>query len=70
MLHEEPTDYWNWWYSWLIRSSIDAMKGVARMRMHKDKILNCLARRITAAKAERINSRIALIEKMTYGFRI
>ena len=65
----EPTNYWNRWYSWLIHSSIDAMKLVARMRMHKDKILNYFTHRITNARAERINSKIALIEKMTYGFR-
>jgi transposase len=45
------------------------MKEVAWMRMHKHMILNCFAHRITTAKAERINSRITLIEKMTYGFR-
>lgn len=46
------------------------MKLVARLRMHMDKILNYFTHGITTANAERINSRIALIDKMTYGFRI
>ena len=46
---------------------MDAMKGVERMmRMQIDKILNYFTHRITNAKAERINSKIALIEKMAY----
>ena len=46
------------------------MKIVAKMmRMHIDKILNYFTHRITNAKPEGINSKIALIEKMAYGFR-
>ena len=67
---DEARDYWNRWYSWIVHSSMDAMKKVARMmRMHIDKILNYFTHRITNAKAEGINSKIALIEKMAYGFR-
>ena len=67
---DEARDYWNRWYSWIVHSGIDAMKIVAKMmRMHIDKILNYFTHRITNAKAEGINSKIALIEKMAYGFR-
>ena len=53
-----------------MHSSIDAMKIVAKMiRMHIDNILNYFTHRITNAKAGGINSKIALIEKMAYGFR-
>ena len=45
------------------------MKLVARIRIHMDKTPNYFTHRITNARAERINSKIALIEKMTYGFR-
>ena len=67
---EDAMDYWKRWHSWIVHSSIDAMKKVAKMmRMHIDKILNYFIHRITNAKAEGINSKIALIEKMAYGFR-
>ena len=66
----EAKEYWKNWLSWVAHSSIDAMKIVAKMmRVHIDKILNYFTHRITNAKAEGINSKIALIEKMAYGFR-
>ena len=67
---EDAREYWKRWHSWIVHSSIDAMKIVAKMmRVHIDKILNYFTHRITNAKAEGINSKIALIEKMAYGFR-
>ncbi len=67
---EDARRYWNNWYSWVIHSSIDAMKDVARMmKTHIDRILNYFTHRITNARAEGINSKIALIEKMAYGYR-
>ncbi len=46
------------------------MKDIARMmKVHIDFILNYFTHRIINAKAEGINSRIALIEKMAFGFR-
>ena len=49
---EEPTDYWNRWYSWLIHSSIDAMKVVERIILiHMVKIANYFTYKITNAKA-------------------
>jgi transposase len=67
---DEGRKYWESWYSWVVHSSIDAMKDVARMmKVHIDSILNYFTHRITNARAEGINSKIALIEKMAYGYR-
>ena len=67
---EDAKGYWNSWYSWVMHSTIDAMKDVARMmKTHLEKIMNCIVHRITNARSEGINSRKALIEKMAYGFR-
>ena len=55
---------------WTAPSMDDAMKDIARMmKIHLEKIMNYLVHRITNARAEGINSKIALIEKMAYGFR-
>ncbi len=46
------------------------MKDVARlMKVHLERILNYFTHRITNARAEGINSKIALIEKMAFGYR-
>ena len=46
------------------------MKDVARMmRVHIEKILNYFTHHITNARAEGINSKILLIEKMAFGYR-
>ena len=67
---EDARKYWNSWYSWVIHSSVDAMKDVARMmKVHLDRILNYFTHHITNTRAEGINSKIALIEKMAYGYR-
>ena len=67
---DEGRRYWKSWYSWVIHSSIDAMKDTARMmKVHIEKILNYFTHRITNARAKGINSKIALIEKMAYGYR-
>ncbi|MGC8673355.1 MAG: ISL3 family transposase, partial [Thermoplasmata archaeon] len=67
---DEGLKYWESWYSWVIHSSVDAMKDVARMmKVHLTSIMNYFIHRITNARAEGINSRIALIEKMAYGYR-
>ncbi|EQB66361.1 MAG: hypothetical protein AMDU2_EPLC00007G0002 [Thermoplasmatales archaeon E-plasma] len=53
-----------------MHSTIDAMKDTARMmKLHIEKIMNYFIHRITSARAEGINSKIALIEKMAYGYR-
>ena len=48
----------------------DSLKDVARlMKVHLERILNYFTHRITNARAEGINSKIALIEKMAFGYR-
>ena len=67
---DDAMKYWKSWYSWVIHSSIEAMKDVARMmKVHLEKIMNYFVHKITNARAEGINSKISLIEKMAYGFR-
>ena len=67
---DDAMKYWNSWYSWVMHSTIDAMKDIARMmKVHLEKIMNYFDHRITNARAEGINSKIALIEKMAYEFR-
>ena len=67
---DDAMKYWNSWYSWVMHSTIDAMKDTARMmKVHIEKIMNYFIHRITNARAEGINSKIALIEKMAYGYR-
>ena len=39
------------------------------MKLHIEKIMNYFIHSSTSARAEGINSKIALIEKMAYGFR-
>ena len=66
----EAMKYWERWYSWIIHSSIDAMKDAARMmKVHLGSIMNYFTHRITNARSEGINSRIALIERMAFGYR-
>ena len=67
---EDAMRYWNNWYSCVIHSSVSVMKDVARMmKVHLGRILNYFIHRITNARAEGFNSKIALIEKMAYGYR-
>ena len=55
--------YWNSWYSWVMHSTIDSMKHIARiMKVHLEEIMNYFVHRISNARAEGINS------KMAYGF--
>lgn len=66
----EGKKYWENWYSWVIHSSVDAMKDAARMmRVHIGNILNYFTHDITNARAEGINSKIAFIEKKAFGYR-
>jgi transposase len=67
---ESARKYWDSWYNWIIHSSVGAMKDVARMmKVHMGNILNYFNHKITNARAEGINSKIALIQKMAYGYR-
>jgi transposase len=67
---KEGKRYWESWYSWVMHSSVDAMKDAARMmKVHIGNIMNYFTHHITNARAEGINSKIALIEKMAFGYR-
>jgi transposase len=49
---------------------VDAMKDAARMmKAHIGNIMNYFTHHITNARAEGNNSKIALIEKMAFGYR-
>ncbi len=67
---EEWKRYWEMWHNWVVHSSIDAMKDAARMmNAYIYRILNYFVHRITNARVEGINSNIALMERMAYGYR-
>ena len=62
--------YWARWYFWATHSRLAPMREVARMvRDHLKGVLNFFAHRITNAVAEGLNSKIATIQKMAYGYR-
>jgi len=57
--------YWENWHNWVVHSSIGSMKDVARMmKAHPGYVLNYFTHGITNARAEGVNSKIALIQKM------
>jgi transposase len=62
--------YWARWYFWATHSRLAPMVDVARMvRDHLTGVMNYFSHRITNAVAEGLNSKIATIQKMAYGFR-
>ncbi len=62
--------YWVRWYFWATHSRLRPMIEVARMvQNHLAGVMNFFAHRITNAVAEGLNSKIATIQKMAYGFR-
>ncbi|EQD40347.1 transposase IS204/IS1001/IS1096/IS1165 family protein, partial [mine drainage metagenome] len=62
--------YWARWYFWATPSRLAPMREVARMvRDHLKGVLNFVTHRITNAVAEGLNSKIATIQKMAYGYR-
>ena len=64
------TRYWRRWYFWATHSRLSPMIEVAQMvRDHLKGVLNFFTHRITNAVAEGLNSKIATIQKMTYGIR-
>ena len=64
------TAYWQWWHFWATPSRLTPVIRVARMmKDHLTGVLNYFEHRITNAVAEGLNSKIATIQKMAYGFR-
>ncbi len=81
-LKEALGDLWNYgslgwarkylarWYFWATHSRLSPMIEVAQMvKGHLMGVLNFFRHRITNAVAEGLNSKIATIQKMAYGFR-
>ena len=61
---------WQRWYSWAIRSRLEAVKQVARMvKGHMEGIVNAVVLKATNALAESINGRIQRVKRMACGFR-
>ena len=64
------TAYWRWWHFWATHSRLTpVIRGARMMRDHLTGVLNYFEHRITNAVAEGLNSKIATIQKMAYGFR-
>ena len=62
--------YWARWYFWATHSRLLPMMDVARMvKEHLVGVMNYFTHRIPNAVAEGLNSKIATIQKMAYGFR-
>ena len=62
--------YWARWHFWATHSRLKPMIEVARMvKDHLMGVMNYFAHRITNAVAEGLNSKIATIQKMAYGYR-
>ncbi|MCI4323655.1 MAG: ISL3 family transposase [Thermoplasmata archaeon] len=62
--------YWRRWYWWATHSRLKPMADVARMvKDHLTGVMTYFTHRITNAVAEGLNSKIATIQKMAYGYR-
>jgi transposase len=62
----------DWWCSYVMRSRIEPMKGVARMlRRHQDLVLNWFKAHgtISAGAVEGLNNKAKLTSRKAYGFR-
>ncbi len=58
------------WHLWATHSRRKPMIEVARMiQEHLNGVMNFFTHRITNTVAERLNSKVATIQKMAYGFR-
>ena len=67
---DEAKSFWKKWYSWAIHSRLESVKDVARMmKNYLYGILSYFTHRITNAIAEGLNSKIATVQKMAYGYR-
>ncbi len=62
--------YWRRWHFWATHSRLEPMRRLATMiKDHREGVMNFFTHRITNAVAEGLNSKIATIQKMAYGFR-
>ena len=67
---EEAREFWKRWYFWATHSRLDPIIKKAKMiRKHLSGVMAYFKHRITNAVAEGMNSKIATIQKMAYGYR-
>ena len=67
---EETKEFWKRWYFWATGSRPEpVMKKAGMIRDHLSGVMAYFTHRITNAVAEGMNSKIATIQKMAYGFR-
>ena len=67
---EEAKEFWKRWYFWATHSRLDPIIKKAKMiRDHLSGVMAYFTHRITNAVAEGMNSKIATIQKMAYGYR-
>ena len=66
----EARSFWKKWYYWASHSRLEPVKKVARMmKNYLYGILSYFRHHITNAIAEGLNSKIATVQKMAYGYR-
>jgi len=62
--------HWRRWYFWATHSRLQpVLKVAAMLKTHLENVLTYFAHRITNAASEGLNSKIATIQKMAYGYR-
>ncbi|EQD54371.1 transposase IS204/IS1001/IS1096/IS1165 family protein, partial [mine drainage metagenome] len=67
---EEAEAFWKRWYFWATHSRpVPIVKKAKMIRDHLAGVMTYFIHRITNAIAEGMNSKIATIQKMAYGFR-
>ena len=67
---EETKEFWKGWYFWATGSRPEpVMKKAGMIRDHISGVMAYFTYRITSTVAEGMNSKIATIQKMAYGFR-
>ena len=65
----EARSFWKKWYYWASHSRLEPVKKVARMmKNYLYGILSYFRHHITNAIAEGLNSKIATVQKMAYGY--
>lgn len=66
---EAGRKYWKWWHFWATHSRLEPVIKVARMvKDHLSGVLSYFVHKITNAVAKGLNSKIATIQKMAYGY--
>ena len=66
---EETKEFWKRWYFWATGSRPEpVMKKAGMIRDHLSGVMAYFIHRITSAIAEGMNSKIATIQKMAYGY--